>query len=222
MCVCERERRRRNRKSPVPPAPPLLVTKSDQGWPVSGVQASACPGRGMFPVPSPRSLIENVARIPGRAGHLSRLLSPREGMAGSAGLGSADCTPSRREPRPGVRLGIWLPQPSAACFFSSSPSSACQKSMMCSRDLDPHRSKLDSNPAADVSMPAARRQGAQRLLPPTRLRPDGTWPEACTTPAAEPQGREPSCGVGDGVCGWCGTPRQGRLRRRDDQDQVPR
>ena len=55
-----------------------------------------------------------------------------------------------------------------ACFFSSSPPSACQKSMMCSRDRDPHRSKLDSCPAADVSMPAARRQGAQRL-PPTRL-----------------------------------------------------
>ncbi len=117
VCVCERERRRRNRKSPVPPAPPLLVTKSDQGWPVSGVQASACPGRGMFPVPSPRSLIENVARIPGRAGHLPRLLSPREGIAGSAGLGSADCTPSRRQPRPGARVGIWLPQPSAACLF---------------------------------------------------------------------------------------------------------
>ena len=39
-----------------------------------------------------------------RAGHLPRLLSPREG------LGSADCRPSRREPRPGVRLGrtLWL------------------------------------------------------------------------------------------------------------------
>ena len=161
VCVKETSRERRVACASRPPLP---VTKSDQGWPVSGVQSSACPGRGMFPVPLPRSLIENVARIPGRAGHLPRLLSPR------GELGSADCTPSRREPRPGVRLGIWLPQPSAACLFLVVLSFfRMSKSMMRSRDRDPHRSKLDSCPAADVSMPAGRRQGAQRLLPPTRL-----------------------------------------------------
>jgi len=129
----------------------------------------ACPGcrrpraldAGCSQSPQQVRLSGNVARIPAEL--VIRLVLCRPPVLGGRqrGMESADCTPCRRGRR-------WCPSRHGRLrlFLLVPPGMAPKHDVMCGRDRDPHRSKLDSSPAVDVARcrqpgsPAVRQAGA--------------------------------------------------------------
>lgn len=129
----------------------------------------SCPGcrrpraldAGCSQSPQQVRLSGNVARIPGKLGHLPRCLPVACAWRPAAWDGVSGSHPVQKRPSP-VSITV------CGCSLSSLP--AGHQSMMRGRDRDPHRSKLDSSPAVDVwfdpGSPAARHSG-RLAVPPT-------------------------------------------------------